>query len=162
REAGVNLIDTLNIVQHYIKAAPYYMPGNLKFQFNGNVLGFKFEGYFVSFYSNYEINPKFDKNYFTDEILKISKEVNKKDSAYWANNRPIPLTAEERLDYRKKDSIAARQQSKAYLDSVERAHNNLTFLKILVTKYQYNDRYNKQSYTFDPIAKSLFYNTVEG
>lgn len=162
KEAGVNLIDTLNIVQHYIKADSYYMPGNLKFQFNGNVLGFKFEGYFVSLYSNYYINPKFEKNYFTNEILKIDKEANKKDSVYWANNRPIPLTAEERLDYRKKDSIAAKEQSKAYLDSLEKVQNNFTLSKILITKYRYNDRYNHQSYIFDPIVKSLFYNTVEG
>lgn len=105
KEAGVNLIDTLNITQHFIKVDKYYMPGNLKFQFNGNVLGFKFEGYFISFYSNYNINPKFDKNYFTSEILKITKAVNKKDSAYWANNRPIPLTEEERRDYIKKTAL---------------------------------------------------------
>ena len=162
KEAGVNLIDTLNITQHFIKVDKYYMPGNLKFQFNGNVLGFKFEGYFISFYSNYNINPKFDKNYFTSEILKITKAVNKKDSAYWANNRPIPLTEEERRDYIKKDSIALRMQSKPYLDSVEKANNSFKLNKMLITTYSHNDRYKKRSYTFDPLIKSIFYNTVEG
>ncbi|WP_343531861.1 DUF5686 and carboxypeptidase regulatory-like domain-containing protein [Pedobacter sp.] len=162
KDAGVNLIDTLNIAQHFIKIDKYYMPGNLKFQFNGNVFGFKFQGYFISFYSNYNINPKFEKGYFTAEILKITKAVNKKDSAYWANNRPIPLTEEERKDYIKKDSIALRMQSKAYLDSVEKANNNFTLGKILITSYQHNDRYNKRYYTFDPLIQSVFYNTVEG
>lgn len=162
KEAGVNLIDTLNIAQHFVKVDKYYMPGNLKFQFNGNVFGFKFEGYFISFYSNYDINPKFEKGYFTPEILKITKAVNKKDSAYWANNRPIPLTEEERKDYIKKDSIALRMQSKPYLDSVEKANNNFTLGKIIVTSYSHNDRYNKRSYTFDPLLQSVFYNTVEG
>lgn len=64
KDAGVNLIDTLNIAQHFIKIDKYYMPGNLRFQFNGNVFGFKFQGYFISFYSNYNINPKFEKGYF--------------------------------------------------------------------------------------------------
>ncbi len=162
KDAGVNLIDTLNIAQHFIKIDKYYMPGNLRFQFNGNVFGFKFQGYFISFYSNYNINPKFEKGYFTPEILKITKAVNKKDSAYWANNRPIPLTEEERKDYIKKDSIALRMQSKTYLDSVEKANNNFTLGKIFVTSYQINDRYNKRYYTFDPLVQSLFYNTVEG
>ena len=161
-EAGINLLDTLNIRQNFIKVDEYYMPGNLKFQFNGNVLGFKFEGYFISFYSNYEINPNFDKNFFTSEILKITKSVNKKDSTYWANNRPIALTEEEKRDYLKKDSIALRQQSKFYLDSVEKANNNFSLSKILITNYQHNDRYHKTSYTFDPIINSIFYNTVEG
>ena len=162
KDAGVNLIDTLNIAQHFIKIDKYYMPGNLKFQFNGNVFGFKFQGYFISFYSNYNINPKFEKGYFTPEILKITKAVNKKDSAYWANNRPIPLTEEERKDYIKKDSIALRMQSKQYLDSVEKANNNFTLGKMLVTSYSINDRYHKRSYTFDPLLQSVFYNTVEG
>lgn len=162
KDAGINLIDTLNIAQHFIKVDKYYMPGNLKFQFNGNVFGFKFQGYFISFYSNYNINPKFEKGYFTPEILKITKAVNKKDSAYWANNRPIPLTEEERRDYIKKDSIALLKQSKHYLDSIEKANNNFTLGKILITSYSHNDRYNKRSYTFDPLVKSIFYNTVEG
>lgn len=162
KDAGVNLIDTLNIAQHFIKIDKYYMPGNLKFEFNGNVFGFKFEGYFISFYSNYNINPKFEKGYFTPEILKITKAVNKKDSAYWANNRPIPLTEEERKDYIKKDSIALRMQSKQYLDSLEKANNNFTLNKILITSYSRNDRYDKRSYTFDPLIQSAFYNTVEG
>lgn len=162
KDAGVNLIDTLNIAQHFIKIDKYYMPGNLKFEFNGNVFGFKFEGYFISFYSNYNINPKFEKGYFTPEILKITKAVNKKDSAYWANNRPIPLTEEERKDYIKKDSIALRMQSKQYLDSLEKANNNFTLNKILITSYSRNDRYHKRSYTFDPLIQSAFYNTVEG
>lgn len=162
KDAGVNLIDTLNIAQHFIKIDKYYMPGNLKFQFNGNVFGFKFQGYFISFYSNYNINPKFEKGYFTPEILKITKAVNKKDSAYWANNRPIPLTEEERKDYIKKDSIALRMQSKQYLDSVEKANNNFTLGKMLITSYSHNDRYHKRSYTFDPLLQSVFYNTVEG
>lgn len=162
KDAGVNLIDTLNIAQHFIKIDKYYMPGNLKFEFNGNVFGFKFEGYFISFYSNYNINPKFEKGYFTPEILKITKAVNKKDSAYWANNRPIPLTEEERKDYIKKDSIALRMQSKQYLDSLEKANNNFSLNKILITSYSRNDRYHKRSYTFDPLIQSVFYNTVEG
>ena len=162
KDAGINLIDTLNIAQHFIKIDKYYMPGNLRFQFNGNVFGFKFQGYFISFYSNYNINPKFEKGYFTAEILKITKAVNKKDSAYWANNRPIPLTEEERKDYIKKDSIALRMQSKAYLDSVEKANNNFTLGKIFITSYQINDRYHKRYYTFDPLIQSAFYNTVEG
>ncbi|WP_199120143.1 DUF5686 and carboxypeptidase regulatory-like domain-containing protein [Pedobacter sp. ASV28] len=162
KDAGINLLDTLNISQQYIKVENTYMPSNMKFQFNGNVFGFKFEGYFISVYSNYAINPTFPKNYFTAEILKINKAVNKKDSLYWANNRPIPLTEEEKKDYIKKDSIALRMQSKPYLDSIEKVNNNFTLGKILVTSYSINNRYHKEYYTFDPIIRSVLYNTVEG
>ncbi|MBB2145590.1 carboxypeptidase-like regulatory domain-containing protein [Pedobacter sp. LMG 31464] len=160
--AGINFVDTLNISQQFIKIENVYMPSDIKFQFNGNVLGFKFEGYYVGIYSNYDIHPNFPKNYFTAEILKVTKAVNKKDSLYWMNIRPIPLTDEEKFDYKKKDSIALRKTSKRYLDSVEKEHNEFGIVKMLLTGYDINKRYEKKYIHFDPIIRSVFYNTVEG
>lgn len=162
KNSGINLLDTLAISQQFLKAEQTYMPSNINFQFNGNVLGFKFEGYYVGVYNNYNLHPNFPKNYFTGEILKITKAVNKKDSLFWLNNRPIPLTQEEKLDYVRKDSIAALKTSKKYLDSMERVNNEFGVGKLAITGYTINDRYNKESYSFDPLAKSVFYNTVEG
>ena len=160
--AGINLIDTLNISQEFLKVEDVYMPSNIKFQFNGSVLKFKFEGYFVGVYSNFNIHPNFPKNYFTAEILKVTKAVNKKDSLYWANNRPIPLTEEEKYDYKRKDSIALRKESKHYLDSLERENNKFGMVKLALTGFSINDRYNKKNFYFDPLIRSIFYNTVEG
>ncbi|WP_316842096.1 DUF5686 and carboxypeptidase regulatory-like domain-containing protein [Pedobacter gandavensis] len=162
KSSGVNLIDTLKISQQFLKVEKTYMPSSINFQFNGNVLGFKFEGYYAGVYSNYNIDPKFPKNYFNGEILKVTKAVNKKDSLFWLNNRPIPLTAEESRDYIRKDSIAALKTSKRYLDSLEKANNKLGPFKLLITGYTLNNRYDKKSLRFDPILPALFYNTVEG
>lgn len=162
KEVGINFVDTLNISQQYIKTQDYYVPSSMKFMFNGSVLGFKFAGYYVGVYSNYQINPKFPKNFFNAEILKVTKSVNKKDSLYWANNRPIPLTEEEDEDYRKKDSIALLKQTKPYLDSLEKENNKFGIGKFIMTGHSFNDRYHGHSITFDPILTSVFYNTVEG
>lgn len=162
QDAGINLIDTLNISQEFLKVENVYMPSNIKFQFNGSVLKFKFEGYFVGVYSNFNIHPNFPKSYFNAEILKVTKAVNKKDSLYWANNRPIPLTDEEKYDYKRKDSIALRKESKHYLDSLERENNKFGIVKLALTGFSINDRYDKKSYYFDPLIRSIFYNTVEG
>ncbi len=78
QSAGINFVDTLNISQQYNKVENVYMPSTIKFQFKGNVLGFKFEGYYVGIYSNYNIHPNFAKNHFTAEILKVTRAVNKK------------------------------------------------------------------------------------
>lgn len=161
-DAGINFVDTLNISQEFNKVDYTYMPRNMKFQFKGNALGFKFEGYFVSIYNNYKINPNFPKNYFTPEILKITRAVNKKDSLYWMNNRPIPLTEEEQYDYKRKDSIALLKTSKAYLDSLERKNNKFSIGKLFMTGYSINNRYEKKYIYFDPIITSVFFNTVEG
>jgi hypothetical protein len=162
QSAGINFVDTLNISQQYNKVENVYMPSTIKFQFKGNVLGFKFEGYYVGIYSNYNIHPNFAKNHFTAEILKVTRAVNKKDSLYWMNNRPIPLTDEEKFDYKKKDSIALRKTSKHYLDSLEKKNNKFGLGKLFLTGYSINDRYNKRFIYFDPIAASVFFNTVEG
>jgi hypothetical protein len=162
KNSGVNLIDTLKISQQFLKAENTYMPSNINFQFNGNVLGFKFEGYYVGVYSNYNIHPEFPKGYFTGEILKITKAVTKKDSLFWLNNRPIPLTSEESRDYVRKDSVAALKTSKKYLDSLERVNNKFGIGKLLVSGYTVNNRFEKKSLSFDPILKAIIYNTVEG
>ncbi|WP_432708049.1 DUF5686 and carboxypeptidase regulatory-like domain-containing protein [Pedobacter sp.] len=162
KNTGINLIDTLNISQQFIKVQDAYMPSNINFTFNGNVMGFKFEGYYLGVYSNYNLNPQFPENYFKGEILKIGETVNDKDSVYWTSTRPIPLTLEEKRNYTRKDSIEKRKESKYYLDSVERANNNITASKLLLTHYTFNNRYAQRSLKLDPILRSLFYNTVEG
>lgn len=162
KNTGINLIDTLNITQQFMKVEQHYMPSNINFTFNGNVMGFKFEGYYLGVYNNYNLRPNFPKNYFSGEILKVTKMVNKKDSVYWNTNRPIPLTREERLNYLKKDSIEKRKESKFYLDSLERINNNFTASKFLFTGYTINNRYDQQYLRLDPILRGLFYNTVEG
>jgi hypothetical protein len=162
KDAGINILDTLNIGQQFIKVENVYLPSSSKLEFNGKALGFKFEGYFIGIYSNYDIHPKFPKNYFTAELLKVNKSVNKKDSLFWMNNRPIPLTEEEKFDYKRKDSIAKLKTSKHYLDSIERESNTFGLGKLFLTGYSLNKRYEKKSIYFDPIIRSIFYNTVEG
>ncbi|WP_113654242.1 DUF5686 and carboxypeptidase regulatory-like domain-containing protein [Pedobacter namyangjuensis] len=161
-EAGINFIDTLNVSQQFEKFENVYMPTTTKFQFNGDVMKFKFEGYYVGIYSDYNLKPNFPKGHFTAEILKITKSVNKKDSLYWMNARPIPLSDEEKLDYHRKDSIALRKTSKHYLDSLEKVNNDFSLSKIIFTGYSINNRYDNKYLSFDPILRSVFYNTVEG
>ncbi|KQR68155.1 DUF5686 and carboxypeptidase regulatory-like domain-containing protein [Pedobacter sp. Leaf176] len=162
KNAGINFIDTLSISQQFTKVKDVYMPTAINFQFNGNVLGFKFAGYYVGIYSNYDVSPVFPKNFFNGEILKVTRLVNKKDSVYWNNNRPIPLTPDEKINYVVKDSIAKRKESKSYLDSLEKENNKFGIGKLLLRGYSINDRYDSVYISFDPVLRSLMYNTVEG
>lgn len=162
RDAGINILDTLNIAQQFSRVKNTYMPSNISFRFNGNVIGFKFEGYFLGVYSNYDINPALPANYFKGEVLKIPDTVNRKDSIYWAHNRPMPLTLEESYNYKKKDSIASIRSSKAYLDSVQRVNNKFSIPKLFLSGYTVADHVHKESFRFDPLLKSVSYNTVEG
>lgn len=162
RDAGIIILDTLNIAQQFARVKDTYMPSNISFRFNGNVLGFKFQGYFLGVYSNYDLKPGFPANYFKGEVLKIADTVNKKDAAYWVQNRPIPLTAEENSSYIKKDSIADIRASKPYLDSVQKVNNKFKISKILYSGYTVRNHEEKTSLSYDPLLTSVIYNTVEG
>lgn len=163
KNSQINFVDTLNLSQQYIPVSPkIWQPAFVQFSFKGKVLGFKFDGYFIGIYSNYNVDPKFPKNFFNGEVMKITKEVNKKDSVYWNKNRPVPLTAEERYNYKFKDDTAGRKQTKHYLDSVELANNHFKILPFLITGYTKNDRFDHTSLSFPPAYQLVHYNTVEG
>jgi hypothetical protein len=102
KKANINFVDTLKVNQEFFPVnANVWMPASIKFEFTGGFFGFKFGGYFISLYKDYDINPRLDKKQFA-EVLRITKGINKKDSAYWEQQRPIPLTDEEKTDYKTK------------------------------------------------------------
>ena len=163
REANIQFVDTLNIRQEFIPVnAKTWMPSSVRFDFSGGFLGFKFGGYYIALYNNYDLNPRLDPKDFK-EVLNISREVNKKDTAYWKQARPIPLTVEEQIDYVKKEALATKRESKVYLDSLDKANNKLKPLNFLLgTGYNPRNRFRKEYYQFGSLINSVFYNTVEG
>src|SRR5215470_13943331 len=111
------------------------------------MFGFDAYGSFVNIYSKFDIDPKFDKNYFDNTVLKYQDSSNKKTNAYWENTRPIPLQQDEIADYKKKDSLEQLKKSPKYLDSVDRKNNRPTVMKILVTGYTVSKQKTHSSYS---------------
>ncbi|MFD2147824.1 DUF5686 and carboxypeptidase regulatory-like domain-containing protein [Mucilaginibacter antarcticus] len=163
KKANINLVDTIRINQQFVPVDnKAWLTSNIRFDFNGGLFGFKFGGYFISVYKNYDLNPTFNKKDF-NEVLRITKGVNKKDSTYWEQERPIPLTDEEKADYQKKDSIATKRESKGYMDSVDRINNKFSIRKLLIGGINRNNRYKKQYFHIDPIlSRAIQFNTVQG
>lgn len=163
KDSQINFVDTLNLSQQYIPVKnSIWRPAFVHFAFNGKVFGFKFDGYFIGIYSNYNINPNFPKHFFNGEVMKITKEVNKKDSVYWNENRPVPLTAEEKYNYKFRDDTAGIKHSKRYLDSTERANNKFKPFPFLIAGYNQYNRYEYTSLQIPAAYKLVHYNTVEG
>jgi len=163
KKANINFVDTLKINQQFFPVNnKAWMTSSAKFEFVGGLFGFKFGGYFISIYKNYDLAPVFEKKEFA-EVLRITKQVNKKDSLYWEQERPVPLTEEEKTDYIKKDKLAKRRESKEYLDSLDRVNNKFRLSRLLFGGGINNrNRYQKEYYHFDSILGSLLFNTVEG
>lgn len=161
KASGINILDTLDIRQEFIPIdSDQWQPSSIRFDFVGGLLGFRIGGYFAAVYSDYETNPAIEKGSF-NEVLRIAEGVNKRDSVYWATHRPLLLTEEEQLDYIRKDSLQRRRESKPYLDSIDRVSNRLK-PQDLLTGYTYRNRANRSFLSFDGLATSLLFNSVEG
>ncbi|WP_299522667.1 DUF5686 and carboxypeptidase regulatory-like domain-containing protein [Winogradskyella sp.] len=128
--------------------------------FKYGILGIKGGGRFTAVYSNYEFNSGLTRKDFGPELVAFENEANKKDSIFWKQIRPVPLTLEERTDYIKKDSIQIVRESKTYLDSVDRAENKLKLGDIL--GYTYRNTYKNYSVGFDIPLGGIQFNTVQG
>jgi len=163
KDAQIDFVDTLVINQTFVPVTnDIWMPVTNKFMFHFGALGFKGAGLYVGVNADYNVAPDFPKRYFGAEDLKIDTDANKKDTLYWHETRPVPLTIEEVNDYRKRDSIMAIRKSKKYLDSVDKKTNKFKPLGLFVTGYNYHDRYKKQNISFSAVLQSIQYNTVEG
>ena len=160
--ANINFVDTLRINQQFLPVdSNVWMQASNKFEFTGGLFGFRLKGYFISVYKDYDLKPVFRKDMF-NEVLHIPQKVNKNDTAYWNKERPVPLTHEESTDYKKKEKLAAKRESKAYLDSLDKVTNKVKPVSLLLTGVNIIDRYKREFYHLDPLVTSILYNTVEG
>ncbi|WP_114782264.1 DUF5686 and carboxypeptidase regulatory-like domain-containing protein [Botryobacter ruber] len=112
--------------------------------------------------------PIHEEGLFSKEILKIEEDANKRDSAYWAEIRPLPLTEEETRDYQKKDSLEVIKESREYKDSLDRIRNVPGFSSFFIRGYTYYNTYKDYRINVNPIVGLtggngiLQFNTVEG
>ncbi len=104
----------------------------------------------------------FSKRNFSNEVLQIDKTANKTPDSIWEAVRPVPLTEEEQNDYKEKDSLQEVQESKPYLDSMDRISNKPEIFGVLFTGYTYANSFQKKYFTIEPPPTIIQYNTVEG
>ncbi|AUC80197.1 hypothetical protein CW736_12800 [Nonlabens sp. MB-3u-79] len=132
--------------------------------FKFGFFGFKGNGRFLANYSNYDFKPDFDKKSFGAEVLSFEKSANKKDSSYWNQKRPVPLTLEEDKEYVKKDSIATVRNDPKYKDSVDRVNNKFKILDPL-NGYTYRNSKKNERFSYDgllDLGSFKGFNTVQG
>ncbi|SCY09525.1 CarboxypepD_reg-like domain-containing protein [Nonlabens sp. Hel1_33_55] len=137
---------------------------NQNIVFSFGLFGFEGNGRFIANYTNYNFKPEFDKKAFGAEVLAFNPDANKKDSLFWKQVRPVPLTADESREYVKKDSISAVRNDPKYKDSVDRVENKFGVLDVL-TGYTYRDSNENYRISYDGILDlGAFqgFNTVQG
>ena len=129
--------------------------------FKYGIFGIKGEGRFTAVYSDYDFTPEFTAKNFTREILSFEENSNKKDSIFWNQKRPVPLTVEESTDYVRKDSIQLVKESKPYLDSIDKKNNTFKLGDIL-GGYSYQNSHKNYRFSIDSPLEKITFNTVQG
>ncbi len=163
KQSLLEFADRIKIEQQYEKVDfDTWMVGSQTIYPEVNFLGFDAGGYFTTLFSKYQLNQQLDKKDFGKVLLKYDSLSNKKPLAYWDNARPIPLLTEEIADFRKKDSLEKRREDPEYLDSLDRRQNKLNPFGLIINGQTLINRNKKLNYTYDPLLKSVSYNTVEG
>ena len=127
----------------------------------GGILGFKFGGNFTAMYRNYDLNPVFPKGFFDNELFKVEEGANEVGLAHFDTIRPLPLTLEEVVDYRRRDSLQIVQESRPYLDSLDRENNKFNPMA-LMTGYTYSRSFRRESFTVESPINTLQFHTVHG
>ena len=156
-------VDIITFKQNasYDEKSDYWVLRSQTISFKFGFFGFKGNGNFVANYSNYKLNPNFEKNIFKNEVLAFEPKANKKDSSYWNAFRPVPLTSEEIKDYIKKDSLQTLYNSKTYLDSIDTKNNKFKFGN-LISGYSYKNSFEDKELSISSPLASVNFNTVQG
>ncbi len=155
--------DTLSIRQTYV---PVQQPDvwrvfSRTFTMQGGAFGFKFGGDFTGIYTGYNLSPNLGDNFFGNEVMKVEKGANEKDSAYWEVTRPVPLTQEEVVDYHRKDSVKIVKESKPYLDSLDKENNKFKWGSLLFG-YTNSNSWKKRSLAINSPINTFQFNAVQG
>ena len=161
-QARIPTVDIISLKQNfsYSEKEDIWAVISQSIDFKYKFLGIKGDGRFTAVYSNYEFNKGLTKKDFGPELVSFENNANKKDSLFWNKIRPVPLTEEESLDYGIKDSIQEVQESKPYLDSLDRVKNTFKLNNIL--GYTYQNSLKKYRLGFNIPLGGVQFNTVQG
>ncbi|MES2681288.1 MAG: DUF5686 and carboxypeptidase regulatory-like domain-containing protein [Bacteroidota bacterium] len=164
KENKIKFMDTLVIKQLFapILTDSIWMPVNYNMSFSFGFMGIAANGYFNAVVKNYNLTPGVKETFFNNEVMVIEDGANKKDSTYWNNARPAPLSREEVVDYRKKDSSEKIQNTDRFKDSVDKKGNRF---HVRDAFFGYNYTKTKKGLRVSVpgiVTNGVQYNTVEG
>ncbi len=168
KDNQLELLDTLHVTQLHARVQDdIWRTHNQVTYVSFKRFGFHINGSFVNVYSDYNINPDFNKKHFGRTIMKYDTAFNKKDTAYWNAIRPVALENDEKRDFVFKDSVSRLRRdsarSKEYIDSLRRSQK-ITFKGIAWAGQSYTiyGRRSTLSWRLKALLREIEYNTVEG
>lgn len=103
-------------------------------------------------FSDYQLKKDFSKGHFGLEISSTSQQAYEKDSSFWNSVRLEPLSRQQEMYARYQDSITRYMKSEAYLDSMDKVLNKITWKKMLIFGQIFNDHKKERMWILPPIT----------
>jgi hypothetical protein len=115
----------------------------------------KITGQTVVVFTDYELNKKFPKGYFGVEVSSTAQTAYEKDSSFWKTIRVEPLTDKEVKYVQYQDSVYVVTHTPAFLDSIDKVNNKVTWKKLLVFGQTFYNREKERTWVL-PAAITLY------
>ena len=136
KEYQLELLDTLQVTQlHSAVDKEVWRTKNQVMNLVFRQFGFHITGSFVNVYTDYNINPGFDKKHFGRTVMTYDSAYNKKDSIYCNTTRPVALETDEKRDFVVRDSLQKirldSSRSKRHVDSLRTNQKPVTLKGIV-------------------------------
>lgn len=169
KDNQLEMLDTLRVTQlHAAVEQDIWKTKNQVLNIVIKQFGFHILGSFVNVYTDYNINPGFEKKHFGRTFMKYDTAFNKKDTNYWNTIRPVALENDEKRDFVFKDSISKVMRdsnfTKFHIDSLRKNQKPVSLKGVFWSGQSYNF-YGKKAtlnWRLKPLIKEVEYNTVEG
>ncbi len=169
KKSQLEIIDTLQISQlHIALDQNVWRVKNQMIYFNLKLFGIDVIGSFLSVYSDYKINPVFDKKLFDKTIIIYDSAVNKKQRNYWDSVRPVQLMADEQFDYKFKDSLLVVAMDSAAInnnvDTLKKRQGKISISSLFfpgLNRTHYS-KTNQYKWGIEPLLTNTQFNSVEG
>lgn len=151
-KGNLKIYDNFRITQDFEKIDSFWVVSRQAFEYDTKYFKEKVNGITTVAYENWRFNPEFPKKYFSNELGVTTEEAYERDSTYWDDIRPTPLTAEEQRRKFVQDSLTAIYTSEHYLDSVDAVFNKVTWLKALWFGFEHRNRHKKTQWYISSVA----------
>ena len=169
KENQLEVLDTLKITQLHIPVGDdIWRVKNQMLYFNFNKFKIDVIGNFLSVYSDYKINPVFDKKTFDRVVIKYDTGVSNRSKTFWDTSRPVPLEFDEQMDYKIKDSVLQLQNDSASIynniDSLKKRQGKVKLLSVFfpgISRIHYSKKGNYR-WGILPLVNNINFNTAEG
>ncbi|HIA13041.1 MAG TPA: carboxypeptidase-like regulatory domain-containing protein [Flavobacteriales bacterium] len=113
-------------------------------------------------YSDYDLNPTFNKRFFHHELRTVTDTAAEVDSSYWKEIRPITLKDDEKEFIRRQDSIDAYHLTAEFMVKDDSIYNHHTIWDYLLNGFGWTNSFKKRTLYFDPLIQQMYIFGVGG